>query len=126
MVFATAVRLLGDASDAEDTAQTVFLRAFQHYPELASNPAAAGWLKTTTRNLCLNHLTRYRSRWALFSELDARDSPGSYENALESRVARALDDESRDRHERLEQAVRRLPDHHRIPLVLFHFEEWSY
>ena len=62
MVFATAVRLLGDASEAEDAAQTVFLRAFQHYAQLASNPAAAGWLKTTTRNVCLNHLTRYRSR----------------------------------------------------------------
>lgn len=126
MVFATAVRLLGDRTDAEDAAQAVFLRAFQHYAQLASNPAAAGWLKTTTRNLCLNHLTRYRSRWALFSELDAADSPGSYENALESRVARAVDDDRRDRHERLEHAVRRLPDHQRIPLVLFHFEELSY
>lgn len=126
MVFATAVRLLGDASDAEDTAQTVFLRAFQHYAQLASNPAAAGWLKTTTRNLCLNHLTRYRSRWTLFSELDAADSPGSYENTLESRVALAIDEGRRDRHERLEQAVRRLPDHQRVPLVLFHFEELSY
>lgn len=126
MVFATAVRLLGDASDAEDTAQTVFLRAFQHYPQLALNPAAAGWLKTTTRNLCLNHLTRYRSRWTLFSELDAADAPGSYENTLESRVAVALDEERRDRHARLEQAVRRLPDHQRVPLVLFHFEELGY
>jgi RNA polymerase sigma-70 factor (ECF subfamily) len=126
MVFATAVRLLGNAADAEDAAQTVFLRALQHYPQLAGNPAAAGWLKTTTRNLCLNHLARYRSRWALFSELDAADVPGSYENALESRVARALDDERRDRHERVEEAVHRLPDHQRVPLVLFHFEELSY
>lgn len=126
MVFATAVRLLGDASEAEDAAQTVFLRAFQHYAQLASNPAAAGWLKTTTRNVCLNHLTRYRSRRALFSELDAADSPGSYENTLEGRVTMAIDEERRDRHERVEQAVRRLPDHQRVPLVLFHFEELSY
>jgi RNA polymerase sigma-70 factor (ECF subfamily) len=126
MVFATAVRLLGNVTDAEDAAQNVFLRAFHYYPQLASNPAAAGWLKTTTRNLCLNELTRHRARWTLFSELDAPDSPGSYENALESRVARAVDDEGDDRHRRLEEAVRRLPDHQRVPLVLFHFEELSY
>ncbi len=52
--------------------------------------------------------------------------PGSYEQALESRVARALETELLDRHERLEQALRRLPDHQRVPLVLYHFEELSY
>src|SRR5881394_903450 len=28
-----------------------------------------GWLKTVTRNLCLNHLSRYRARWRFFSEM---------------------------------------------------------
>ena len=56
MVFATAVRLLGNPADAEDAAQTVFLRAFERYAQLAGNPAAGGWLKTTARNVCLNHL----------------------------------------------------------------------
>ena len=69
MVFATAVRLLGSPADAEDAAQTVFLRAFQRYDEVVKSPAAAGWLKTTTRNVCLNQLARYRSRWRFFSEL---------------------------------------------------------
>ena len=45
MVFATAVRLLGREAEAEDVAQTVFMRAFERFAELASNPAAAGWLK---------------------------------------------------------------------------------
>ncbi len=31
MVFATAVRLLGNAAEAEDVAQTVFLKAFQRF-----------------------------------------------------------------------------------------------
>ena len=74
MVFATAVRLLGNAADAEDAAQTVFLRAFERFDELGASPAAAGWLKTTARNVCLNHLSRYRSRWRLFSELETVDA----------------------------------------------------
>ena len=126
MVFATAVRLLGNVPDAEDAAQTVFLRAFERYAQLAVSPAAGGWLKTTTRNVCFNHLSRYRARWKFFSELDTPGADTTFESTLESRVSRALGLEAGDRHERLEQAVRNLPDHQRVPLVLFHFEELSY
>src|SRR5262245_31729444 len=74
MVFATALRLLGNRADAEDVAQTVFLRAFQRFDTIGSSLAAAGWLKTVTRNASLNHLERYRSRWRLFSEFDVDES----------------------------------------------------
>src|SRR5262245_66594638 len=68
MVFTTAIRLLGRETDAEDISQEVFLKAYQTFHSLRDNPAAGGWLKTVTRNLCLNHLTRYRARWQFFSE----------------------------------------------------------
>src|SRR5215471_3082592 len=133
MVFATAVRLLGNAADAEDAAQTGFLRAFERYRQLSGNPAAAGWLKTTTRNLCLNHLSRYRARWRFFSEMDSdRETGERYEDGLESRVSRAIEplepltEDHVDRRARLEQALHRLPDAQRVPLVLFHFEDLSY
>jgi RNA polymerase sigma-70 factor (ECF subfamily) len=127
MVFATAIRLLGNPADAEDAAQTVFLRAFERYSQLAGNPAAGGWLKTTARNVCLNHLSRYRARWRFFSEMDGDRVTGDrYEDGLESRVSRAIEDEHLDRRERLEQAIHRLPDAQRIPLVLFHFDELGY
>jgi RNA polymerase sigma-70 factor (ECF subfamily) len=125
MVFATAVRLLGNPADAEDAAQTVFLRAFERFAQLASSPTAPGWLKTTTRNICLNHLSRYRSRRRLFSEMDGADGE-RFEDGLESRVSRAIEDEHADRRARIEQAIHHLPDHQRVPLVLFHFEELGY
>src|SRR5215471_6387449 len=74
MVFATAVRLLGRPAEAEDVAQSVFLKAFERFSALDGNPAAPGWLKTVTTNACLNHLSRHRARWRLFSELDGRPS----------------------------------------------------
>src|SRR6188768_2452169 len=77
MVYGTAVRLLGSPAEAEDVAQTVFLKAFQRFDEVGASPSAAGWLKTTTRNTCLNHLSRYRARWQLFSELTRPDGPDS-------------------------------------------------
>jgi len=128
MVFATAVRLLGNATEAEDVAQTVFLRAFERFEAISTSAAAAGWLKKVTTNLCLNHLSRYRARWQFFSELERpggtradRDEP-----ALPSPASPLTVLEQSDRAERLERALRNLPDHQRVPLVLFHFEDMSY
>lgn len=139
MVYATAIRLLSSPADAEDVAQTVFLKAFERFADIGSSPAAAGWLKTVTTNLCLNHLSRYRSRWRLFSELQpvsgaAGDDPGTRDH-VDGLMARAgahvtsaqeADLDAADEQARLEQALRRLPDHQRVPIVLFHFENKSY
>jgi RNA polymerase sigma-70 factor (ECF subfamily) len=129
MVFATAVRLLGRPADAEDVAQTVFLRAYERFQTIADSPAVAGWLKTVTTNLCLNHLSRYRSRWRLFSELGgAGEEEGgrAYEDTLAAEASAAGDLERDELHEALETALQRLPDHQRVPLVLFHFEDKSF
>jgi RNA polymerase sigma-70 factor (ECF subfamily) len=126
MVYATAVRLVGNPSDAEDVAQTVFLRAFERFASLEHQPAAPGWLKTVTTNLCLNHLTRYRARWQFFSELESGSGavPGFIDRL--TAAAAAVPDDEHSEAERLERALQGLPDHQRVPLVLFHFEERSY
>jgi len=140
MVYATAVRLLGNRTEAEDIAQTVFLRAFQRFEQIGGSESAAGWLKTVTRNACLNHLTRYRSRWRLFSELSREpDPPGdqgddshlhqSYGIQVENAVAPGSIIEELQRTEdraQLAAALRDLPPHQRVPLVLYHFEDMSY
>jgi RNA polymerase sigma-70 factor (ECF subfamily) len=69
MVYATALRLLGNPAEAEDVAQTVFLKAFEHFGALDGNPSAPGWLKTVATHECLNHLARYRKRWSVFARL---------------------------------------------------------
>ena len=125
MVFATAVRLLGRDGDAEDVAQTVFLRAYERFAELSRSPQVAGWLKTVTTNLCLNHLSRYRARWQFLEDLDTAESPHLTERL--TLLASGHDELERvERQQRLERALRGLPDHQRVPLVLFHFEELSY
>jgi RNA polymerase sigma-70 factor (ECF subfamily) len=126
MVFATALRLLGSPAEAEDVAQTVFLKAFERFDQIGRSDAAAGWLKTATRNACLNHLARYRSRWRLFSELARDEAPPAHEGVADSApspedlLTAAVDLQA------LERALMALPDHQRVPLVLYHFEEASY
>ena len=81
-----------------------------------------------TTNLCLNHLSRFRARWRLFSQRrpgDSETEPG-YEERLVARGSQQADLEKAEEQARLEWAVRRLPRHQRAPLVLFHFEQQSY
>ncbi|MBS0389110.1 MAG: RNA polymerase sigma factor [Proteobacteria bacterium] len=127
MVFSTAARLSGNDAQAEDIAQEVFLRAHRRFDELRDNPRAAGWLKTVATNLTFTHLTRYRKRWVFFSQLqgadDADDEPAIDFAAEESVVENVREDE---RHEYVEAALRELPEHQRVPLVLYHFEDMPY
>ena len=128
MVYATAYRLLGRPADAEDVAQTVFLRAFERFDQVGESPAAPGWLKTVTTNLCLNHLARDRARWRLFSEMGREDEDGQVEAFESTLAARPLADtiDETDAQAALEAALAALPAHQRVPLVLFHYEEKSY
>jgi RNA polymerase sigma-70 factor (ECF subfamily) len=127
MVYATAVRLLANPTEAEDVAQTVFLKAFERFDQIGTSPTAAGWLKTVTTNACLNHLSRYRNRWRFFSELDDAEN-----EAVEHRLSDPQDlrtsglQDPRTPNGLLDLALRRLPPHQRVPIVLFHFDDLSY
>ena len=127
MVFTTSVRLVRDDAQAEDISQEVFIRAHEHFEMLSSSATAGGWLKTVATNLSLNHLQRYRKRWRLFSELGTgsgeADAP-PVEFAAPDTFFEELDAE--ERRSWVEQALGRLPDHQRIPLVLYHYEELPY
>lgn len=127
MVFTTAIRLLGNEAEAEDVSQEVFLKAYERYAELKDSPTVGGWLKTVARNLCLNHLSRYRARWRFFSEMapdrEEEDAPPPEWAAPDTHTQQVATDDHR---QLLEEALHKLPIAQRVPLVLYHFEELSY
>ena len=128
MVFSTAARITGNDAHAEDISQEVFLKAYENYDHLSTSPTAGGWLKTVATNLSLNHLSRYRNRWRFFSEFkrdvagegDAPEvdfaAPDTFFAGVDAADQRAL----------VEQALAQLPEHQRVPLVLYHFEDMPY
>jgi RNA polymerase sigma-70 factor (ECF subfamily) len=132
MVFSTAARLTGNDAQAEDIAQEVFIKALEHFAQLRGSASAGGWLKTVTTNMSINHLTRYRRRWRLFSEIrsDASDVGAIDEDAaaLDIPVPDTLlaDLDAEQRRALIDEALRQLPEHQRLPLVLYHFEELPY
>lgn len=126
MVFTTAARLLGNEAEAQDVSQEVFLKAFERFAELRDSPTVGGWLKTVTRNLCLNHLTRYRSRWRFFSELFSSQEEDDVTIDIPAPETITEEMEGADRRRLLEKALQKLPASQRVPLVLYHFEHQRY
>jgi len=127
MVFTTAARLVRNDAQAEDIAQEVFIKAHEHFAMLSTSPSAGGWLKTVATNLSLNHLQRYRKRWRFFSEM-GRDSGEEDAPEVDFAAPDTFFDtiDSDERRAWVEEALAQLPDHQRVPLVLYHFDNLPY
>ena len=129
MVYSTAVRLLNNEAQAEDIAQEVFLKAYERFDDLAHSPTAGGWLKTVTTNMSINHLQRYRKRWRFFSELVRQDDEKDEGEPVEFAAPDSdflANVQQGDRKAWVERALAKLPEHQRVPLVLFLFDELPY
>ena len=127
MVFSTAARITASDAHAQDIAQEVFLKAYENFGQLRESPTVGGWLRTVATRLSLNHLSRYRRRWRFFSELSRMGDDGE-----ESEVEFAGTDSLPDNVDfgnysgLIGEALKKLPGHQRVPLVLYHFEEMQY
>lgn len=103
------------------------MRAYERFGELGKSPTAGGWLRTVATNLSLNHITRYRARWSLFSDL-TKDHESDENESVEFAAPDTFEQdlEGADRHLLVERALQKLPPAQRVPLVLFHLEGLSY
>jgi RNA polymerase sigma-70 factor, ECF subfamily len=89
-VHATALRVTGNAADAEDVLQTVFLRVLNRGGSLDSTPAPEAYLRRAATNAALDILRRRASHGE--TELQEPPPSESREDAafLKERLRRAL------------------------------------
>ena len=110
-----ARRLLRDEAEAEDVAQEALLRLWRQGQGLDVGPAGVGpWLKRVVSNLAIDRL-RVRGRY------DLTDEPPEQPQAADQ--LRRL--EQRELADRVEEALRQLPDRQRLALTMFHYEGLS-
>ncbi len=128
LVFSTASRIVSNDAQAEDIAQEVFIKAYQHFDTLRASETPGAWLRTVARNLSLNHAMRYRRRWRFFSEMGSahEDDDSDFQELLPGTESPSNDVSDVQRSRVIEEALRALPEKQRLPLVLFHFEDMSY
>lgn len=102
-LYRVALRLSGNASDAEDLVQDTMLRAYRSWESYTPGTNAKGWLLTILRHLFINEYRR-RSRhpetvdvdtiepFALFQEVQEEDPQGAFfDRIVDDEVLRAVD-----------------------------------
>jgi RNA polymerase sigma-70 factor (ECF subfamily) len=120
-LFTIAVRLLGDARDAEEIAQDAFVRAYRamsgYEPERIRGLALRGWLATIVINLARNRSRRRPAATAALAddraERDTLSLPADASALAES-------------HRLWARLLAGLPDHYRLPVVLRHVDGLSF
>jgi len=112
-VYRYGFRLSGNAADADDLAQQVFLAAHQKIDQLREMERARGWLLAITRNQFFKMYRRRRPVDSSSLELDVNQVPDD------------LEKEEFDQ-ERLQAALDEMPEPYRTVLLMFYFEDLSY
>lgn len=119
-------RLLGDAEDARDAVQEVFLKVMVKAGGFRPRALVSTWLYRVAVNHCLNVLRRRRlRRWVSLSAGEEEEGAASLDPP-EERADPHRQLESRRQWARIRQAIAALPPSQHAVLVLARFEELSY
>jgi RNA polymerase sigma-70 factor (ECF subfamily) len=128
-VINTIHRAIGDANEAEDLAQRVFVQVYRSAKRYKPTAKFTTWLFTITRNTILNEHRR-RSRHPAES-LDALQEPRDSESAGWQAPDTTTPDPAqeaveRELQEKIKQAVQELPEAQRTAVILCRYEGLSY
>jgi RNA polymerase sigma-70 factor, ECF subfamily len=124
-VVGTAAKMLGNAAEAEDIGQQVFVRVWKSAPRYEPSAKFTTWLMTITRNLVFNELRRRRRTQLVSIESDQEDAV-QHQFADEGAPApseKLLDAELQ---ETIEAAIASLPEKQRLAIVLRRYEGMPY
>jgi RNA polymerase sigma-70 factor (ECF subfamily) len=129
VVINTIHRAIGDASEAEDLAQRVFVQVYRSAKRYKPTAKFTTWLFTITRNTILNEHRR-RSRHPAES-LDALQEPRDSESAGWQAPDTTMRDPAqevveRELQDKIKEAVQELPEAQRTAVILCRYEGLSY
>ena len=105
-MFALALRMLRDRSDALDATQDAFIAAFRQAGSFRGDAAVGTWLYRIGINACKD-LARKRNRWVAQDDVDVAVETGG--DAIDERVATRMD---------VQEALAGLPDEYREAVVM--------
>lgn len=124
-VFAVACRLMGP-DDAEDVVMETYLRAWQALPNFEGRSSLKSWLYRIAFN-CATDLRRRRQRSPEVRPEPTEDGQDPVERVADPGAVQPDEVlEADEIRQRVFQAMRRLPDEHRVALELRYTDGLSY
>jgi len=120
-------RTLGDATEAEDLAQNVFIQAYKAAHRYKVSARFSTWLYTIARNLCLNELRRRSRHPAEPLEIHGAEGEPADRNLEDTASAQPPEVVlQRELETKLNEALTELPEKQRIAIILCAREEMPY
>jgi len=125
-VYNQAYRMLGNAEDAEEATQDIFLKIYRSIEEFRGESMVSTWIYKITSNECISRLRKKQL------DITSLDEPFESESAT---LADIIPDdapdagaylESRETAEMIRAEVRNLPAHWAMAISLYHFDDKSY
>jgi RNA polymerase sigma-70 factor (ECF subfamily) len=113
VMYTVALRMLGNAEDAQDATQDAFVKAYQRLDSFDSQYRFYSWMYRILVNECLNVNRGRRPEQALDVNAEGNGTP--FDSALES-----------ERREQIQKALLRLTPDYRTVIVLRHIAGQSY
>ncbi|GLQ05370.1 sigma-70 family RNA polymerase sigma factor [Sneathiella chinensis] len=112
--YRQALSLLGNRSDAEDTAQEAFLRLWKAAPDWQPQARIKTWLYRVVYNLCMDRLRQSKR----FSSAEIPEQADPAPSMFELR-------ERQQMHDSLTHSLQQLPARQQAAIRLVHLEECS-
>jgi len=103
-VFGICLGMLGNSHDAEDVAQETLLKGLLYIKELRDDEQFGAWIGRIAKNLCIDFIRRQKFK----------------RNAFVNR-AEASRSSSKE-YPQLQAALSKLPEDHRLALMLYYFD----
>ena len=115
-VFVLVDRIVSCQEDAEELTQDVFLKAFQQLSSFKAESSFSTWIYRIATNMAISAVRKKRN-----DVLRLDDSV--FANLSDTQVDAALEDESEEQMERLQQAMNQLEADERALITLYYLEE---
>ena len=115
-VFVLVDRIVSCQEDAEELTQDVFLKAFQQLSSFKAESSFSTWIYRIATNLAISAVRKKRN-----DVLRLDDSV--FANLSDTQVDEALEDDSEEQMERLQQAMNQLEADERALITLYYLEE---
>lgn len=117
LIFNTAYRMMGNREEAEDITQEVFIKIYNSLSKYDPEFKFSTWALRITSNLCVDWLRKRKGETVPIEEVyDLKDDGLTPEDEYISK----------ERQNRVQAAINKLPDKYKELIVLFHHRNLSY
>jgi len=125
-VYNTALRMLGDPDGAADATQAAFVRAFQSLDGFRGDSSFSTWLYRITANVCLDELRNRPQEPVSLTFVGGEDEEPQERSIPDNRTEPAALVARDERQRVVHQAIQELSAEHRVVLVLYDLNGFSY